>query len=422
MSKHIIKAPKAITTFALTLALLSAAAVIATRPAAAAEEKKEKNTVSRELAKTLKAAQDEIGQKKYSDALAKLKDAEGNPKKTPFDEHVINQLAGFAYAKTNNFPEASKAFEAQISDGFTPPEDVERLTKAVAQMNYQIKNYDKAIDYGNRLIKAGQADDEMYTLVGQSYYLKNDWKGTLKFEDSYIDSTIKKGGTPKKEPLDLALSSCVKLNDQDCISHHLEKLVQYYPKPEYWAQLLDTLLRAPQKNDKTQLQVYRLMSEVDVLKEPGDFTDMAQIALDQGSPGEAEHTLEKAFSKNVFPDKRTQDKNQRLLESAKKAAANDQATLPKAQKDAEAAPTGDKEVGVGLAYLGYQQYDKAIDALNKGIAKGGVKSVPEAKLLLGIAQLKGGHKDDAVKTFHDVKGDPTLERLAALWSLHAKQA
>ncbi len=40
----------------------------------------------------------------------------------------------------------------------------------------------------------------------------------------------------------------------------------------------------------------------------------------------------------------------------------------------------------------------------------------------GIAQLKAGHKDDAVKTFNAVKGDPALERLANLWSLHAKQA
>jgi hypothetical protein len=56
------------------------------------------------------------------------------------------------------------------------------------------------------------------------------------------------------------------------------------------------------------------------------------------------------------------------------------------------------------------------------LTKGGVKSEAEARLLLGIAQLKGGHKDDAVKSFHAVKGDPTLERLANLWSLHARQA
>ena len=77
---------------------------------------------------------------------------------------------------------------------------------------------------------------------------------------------------------------------------------------------------------------------------------------------------------------------------------------------------------MGLAYLGYGQYDKAVDQISKGLAKGGLRNEAEARLLLGIAQLKAGHKEDATKSFHGVKGDPSLERLANLWSLHAKQA
>ena len=130
----------------------------------------------------------------------------------------------------------------------------------------------------------------------------------------------------------------------------------------------------------------------------------------------------KGFQKNIFDDKRSKDKNSRLLEAARKAAATDKAQLPKMEQEANATPTGDKAVGVGLAYLGYGEYDKAIELLSKGLKKGGLKSEPEAHLLLGIAQLKGGHKDDAVKSFHQVKGDPALERIANLWSLHAKQA
>jgi tetratricopeptide (TPR) repeat protein len=390
------------------------------KAAFAADEKKQ--TVSKDLAKPLKAAQDLLGQKKYADALAKLKEAEGNPKKTPFDQHYINEMEGVAYAKTNNYAEASKAFEAEINDGFMEEKDVPGRVKAVAQINYQLKNYDKAIEYGNRAIKGGYADDEMVTLVGQSYYLKGDWKGTIKFEDGLIDQAMKDGKTPKNEALQLALSSCIKLQDTECQNRELERLVAYYPKIEYWQQLLYTLYTAPNQSDKSTLQVLRLMSEVDAINRPDDYTEMAQLAIEQGSPGEAQHVLEKAFSKNLFTDARQKDKNTRLLESAKKAATADLATLPKVQQDADAAPTGDKDVGVGLAYLGYQQYDKAIDALSKGISKGGVKNEAEARLLLGIAQLRGGHKDDAVKTFHSVKGDPNLERLATLWGLHAKQA
>jgi tetratricopeptide (TPR) repeat protein len=405
--------------------VLSAAVVGATGfVTATAADKKDENKVSKDLAKPLKAAQDALQAKKYSDALAKLKEAEGNPKKTPYDEHVINVLAGSAYARTNDYPDAEKAFEAQANDGFTDAADLPRIIKAVAQINYQLKNYDKAIEFGNRAIKNGNGDEEVNVIVGQSYYLKGDYKGTLKFLQPLADADIKAGRTPKDQQLQLIMSSCVKTDDAECTTKALEKLVTYYPKPDYWKDLLYTLQqdKSQTQSDKNTLQLFRLMSEVDVLARPDDYTEMAQLAMEQGSPGEAQHILEKGFQKGVFPDQRTKDKNQRLLEQAKKAAVADQASLPKIEKDADAASTGDKDVGVGLAYLGYQQYDKASDLLSKGLTKGGVKSEPEAHLLLGIAQLKAGHKDDAVKSFHAVKGDPALERLANLWTLHAKQA
>ena len=418
------KSSESLVRVAATL-VLSAAVVGATGfVTAVAADKKDENKVSKDLAKPLKAAQDALQAKKYQDALAKLKEAEGNPKKTPYDEHVINVLAGSAYARTNDYPDAEKAFEAQANDGFTEAAELPRIIKAVAQINYQLKNYDKAIEYGNRAIKNGNGDEEMNVIVGQSYYLKGDYKGTLKFLQPLVDGDIKAGRTPKDQPLQLIMSSCVKIEDADCTTKALEKLVTYYPKPDYWKDLLYTLQqdKTQTQSDKNTLQLFRLMSEVDVLARPDDYTEMAQLAMEQGSPGEAQHILEKGFQKNIFPDQRTKDKNQRLLDQAKKAAVADQASLPKIEKDADAAPTGDKDVGVGLAYLGYQQYDKATDLLSKGLTKGGVKSEPEAHLLLGIAQLKAGHKDDAVKSFHAVKGDPALERLANLWTLHAKQA
>ena len=420
MATHMNLTKKALSALILCAGLAGASGLLPGTALAAEDKGKQKN--SPELAKPLKAAHDALDQKKYADAISKLKEADGNAKKTPYDQHLINEMLGFAYVRTNNYAEAAKAFEATINDGFTEQSEINSRIKALAQINYQMKNYDKAVDYGTRAIKGGFADDEMMTLVGQSYYLKSDWKGTLKFEDGLIDQQTKGGKTPKDEELQLALSSCVKLNDNDCQTRELERLVTYYPKTEYWQQLLYAVRNQQGLSDRQILQVFRLMSEVDALKSPEDYTEMAQLAIEQGSPGEAQHILEKGLSKNVFTDARLQEKNKRLLETAKKAAATDQAGLSKAEKDADSASTGDKDVAIGLAYLGYQQYDKSADLLNKGLTKGGVKSEPEARLLLGIAQLKAGHKDEAVKAFHAVKGDPNLERIANLWSLHAKQA
>src|SRR3954466_8300854 len=96
-------------------AVVGASALMSGSPAFAADDKN-KNKVSKDLAKPLKEAQDLLQAKKYSESLAKLKEAESNPKKTPYDQHIIYELEGNAYAKTNNYPEASKIFEAEIGD------------------------------------------------------------------------------------------------------------------------------------------------------------------------------------------------------------------------------------------------------------------------------------------------------------------
>jgi tetratricopeptide (TPR) repeat protein len=374
--------------------------------------------------KVIKEAHEDLSAKppKYSEAIAKLKEADGTAGKNAYDQHVINDMLAYAYLKTNDFPEAAKAWEAEIGDGFTTEQETQQKVRGLSEVYYQLKNYDKAIDYGQRALKGGYGDDHTKTIVGQAYYLKGDWKGTLKFEDDIVSNTIKAGGTPASEPLSLILSSCVKLDDTACQTKALERLVTYYPKPEYWTNLLLTVLKEASSSDTNTLQVYRLMWETDVLKSADDYTEMAQLAMDQGTPGDAQRVLQRAMERNLFTDQRTKDKNQRLLDKAKQGAANDQASLEKTLKEAEAGTTGGKNAGMGLAYLSYGQYDKAIDQLSKAVAKGGLRNAADTQLLLGIAELKGGHKEDAIKTFKAVKGDAVLERLGTLWAIHARQA
>jgi tetratricopeptide (TPR) repeat protein len=379
------------------------------------------HTVSAAVGKPLKAAQDDLKKADYSGALEKLNEAEALPKKTPYEDHLIHEMEGYAYVRTHNYPQAAKALEPGLTDGFLDQSQIPQRTVALAQLNYQIKNYDKAIEFGQQSIDKGWADAQMPTLVGQAYYLKSDWKGTVRFEKGQIAADERKGAAPSNESLQLLLSACMKMSDDSCENDALQQLVVYHPKPEYWQQLLYSMFKTV-KSDSNLLQTYRLADEVDVLKRPEDYTDFAQLAIEAGSPGEAEQIITKGMQNNIFPDARTKGKAQRLLADAKKAAARDQKTLSKNAQEAALASSGNQDIGLGLAYYGYQQYDKAIQALTQGIAKGGLKSAPEAELLLGIAQLKAGDKAAALKSFRSVKGNPTLQHLATLWSLRARQA
>jgi tetratricopeptide (TPR) repeat protein len=376
---------------------------------------------SKALAKPLLAAQESFKAKKYQDTIEKLRVAEGTPGKTPYDQHLINEMLSYACVRTADYACASRALEAELTDGFTSQAQVQSKVRELVNINTQLKAYDKAIEYGNRAIKEGFADDSTRVLVGQAYYQKGDYKGAVKFEENHIDAVVKAGQVPKLDLLTITRSACIKLDDKGCETRQLERLVTYYPKPEYWQGLLVSLERQA-TGDTNKMQVYRLMNDVGVLTHAEDYSEMGSIAMDQGAPAEAQHALENGVQKGVFAnDAHALARAQRALESAKKKAGEDQANLPNAEKAADAAADGQAAASVGQAYFGYQQYDKAAAVLAKALTKGGLKNAADTRLLLATAQLKAGHKDDAVKTFRQVKGDPTLERVANLWVLHARQ-
>jgi tetratricopeptide (TPR) repeat protein len=406
------------------VSLLTALILGSATPSLAADKDDPKHTVTRELAQPLTQARADVEKRKYTEAIAKLKGADANPKKTPWDQHIINELFLYAYASTNNYVDAAKTMEATIKDGFTDPAETKERIKQLATIYYRLNDYGKALLYAQRAVQGTFADSATYVIASESHYQKGDFQNALRFTNNYIEQQIKKGDKPTETQINIVLSSCIKLDDRPCTTQALERMVSYYPKPEYWQNLISALYQSNQtrNNDADLLGVYRLADEVGAIRRSQDYTEMAQLALVQGSPGEARQVLEKAFTKCLFTDERTRNLNRRLLEKAKAESVSDQASLTKLQHDASVAVSGDKEVALGVAYFSYQQYDKAIQALQQGLEKGGLKNPAQTQLLLGIAELKSGNRDTALQTFQGVKGnDAVLERLASLWSVHARQ-
>ena len=182
--------------------------------------------VSSALAAPLRAARDALQAKppKLQEAVARLKEAEANPLKTPYDEHIINVLAGSAYARLNDYPEAERAFAAQVDDGFTSPADFPRIIKAVVQINYQLKNYALAVEFGTRALKESAEDEELYTIVSQAYYLNGQYGAVREFLERRIESLERRGREAPPQYLQLIAGSCSKLQDSECVTTYYKRL------------------------------------------------------------------------------------------------------------------------------------------------------------------------------------------------------
>jgi len=377
--------------------------------------------VSKAVAKPLKAAQEALQGKKLDEALARVREAQGAAgDKTAYDSFVINILLFQIYQQKQDMPEAISALQQAAQSQYATADQQKLWLKNIALYYFQQKDFAKALDTADQAVKHGSNDLDTLGLIARSQYLSGKYKDAA----ATMTDIVSKQEKPDEESLKLLWQFDLKADDATGASKAVEKLVAYYPKPEYWANALAPLVRMDIKDAHLQLNVYRLMNDVGVMRLPSDYAEMAEIALDQGYPGETQSVLQQAFAKNVFTEQRDKDRYQHLLDGAKQRAASDQAQLATVEQQASGAATGDPLVQVGAAYMSYGQNDKAAAAITKGIAKGGLKSPDEANLLLGIAQLRLRNASEAQKSFDKVGSSSNngYARLGKLWSLHAHSA
>lgn len=406
----------------IALALTLAMGAVFTATTVQAAETANKVT-TKAVAEPLKKAQEAMKNKQWDAALTEIKKAQASEKKTPFEAYQIDEFLSYVLVQQKKFTEATPVFERMLNSGFMPADQVDDRTKTVAQLHFQNKDYKKAVEWGKKYLEKHPGDETISVLVGQSYYVQNDYKNAASTMTGVVANAEKGGRTPPENWLQIVLSSHFKLDNKDGIADALRKLVRYYPKPEYWENLLD-IYRRKNNGDRVTLGFYRLMNDVGTLKQADDYMETAQLAMDAGVPGEAQAVMEKGVQNGTLKsdDKTTQGRYDRLLAGAKKAAAADKAQLPQLAKEAEKATQGQAYVGLGQAYLSYGQFDEAIDALKKGIAKGGVTDADEAQVSLGIAYLRKGQKDLARQAFKAVKAESKWHDLADMWEIRTLQA
>jgi tetratricopeptide (TPR) repeat protein len=398
-------------------------AVTLLAPTAQAAEDKANKITTKAVGVALKAAQEAMAKKQWDTALTEINKAAAVEKKTPFEAYQIDEFKGYVLFAQKKYGEALPVYERLLNSGMMPAEQVDERTKTVAQLYFQQKDYNKTVQWSKKFLEKHPNQEDVSILLGQAQYLLNDYKAAATTMTGVINNAEKAGRKPDENWIQIVMSSYFKMQpqDKDGIGNALKKLVRYYPKSEYWDNLLD-IYRRKEGGDRMTLGYYRLMNEVGVLKDKSDYVEMAQLAMDAGVPGEAQDMVQKGMTAGVLKseDKTEQGRYDRLLAGAKKQADLDRGSLTQQATEAEKAGTGQVLVGLGQAYLSYGDYDKAIAALEKGIAKGGVTDADEAQISLGIAYLKKGQKEQAREAFKKAQGK--WKDLAELWTIRTQSA
>ncbi|QJR16612.1 hypothetical protein [Usitatibacter palustris] len=375
-----------------------------------------------EVGKPLQAAQALIKQRKGREAMAEIAKAEAVPSRTPYENDLIAQMKAAAASASGDHDATIRANEALLASGKVTGREALALVQGTAVAYYNKKDYASAAKWTQRYFKDGGNDPSMRSVLLQSYYLGGDCGAVNKM----LASVSEEGGNGKKpgeDELQILANCHLKSKDTGGYVHALEKLVQYYPKKEYWTDLLNRVQKKPGFSDRLSLDVFRLKSVTGNLAGSPDYMEYAQLALQAGYPAEAKQIVEKAYAANVFSDTTKEAERQKRLKALiTKELEDQQKARDQVVKEAEAGKDGTDlvKVGVNLVYEG--QAEKGVALAEKGIKKGGLKRPEDAKLQLGEAMVQNGQRAKGVQVLKTVGGTDGTADLARLWVLYAQRS
>lgn len=338
-----------------------------------------------EVGKPLQQASDLLKAGKAREALAKAREADAVGGKNPAEQVMIDRMKGAAAQRAGDNGTAIAAFESAMASGRLSGNEQAQIAESLAFAYSQQKNWTKTTEWANRARTAGGNTASLNQLIAYVQSQSGDYSQIFRDAQAQVHAAEQAGRRPAEDDLLRLADAARRLNNNAAYSNALEKLVLYYAKKEYWSAHLSSLQRKPGFADRLGLDVMRLKLANGLVTKTEDFMEMAQLALQAGLPVEAKSIVDKGYAAGALGTGAEAERHKRLSDLVAKQQAESASGIDQAASEATAKKDGNDLVRVGTVYASMGQTDKAVELIDKGVAKGGLKRPDDAKLRLALA-------------------------------------
>ena len=281
----------------------------------------------------------------------------------------------------------------------------------VAQLYFLQEKWERGIDTLIQWMSLSETPStNAYVLLANGYFQLKDYDRSLENIQIAIQREEAAGKLPKEQWYNLARFIHFDRSNYAEALDILEILIMYYPKKQYWVQA--SHLYGEEKDDARQLAILEASYEQNLLDRSQDIVLLSQLYLNAEVPFPAARVLEKGFADEVVE---TESKNYELAGVAWRQAQEVEKSLPMLEVAASKSEKGELYARLGNVYLDVDKNKDAVDALLKGLDKGGVKRPDQARLALGMAYFNLGDFSAARRAFREARKDERAKSYADQW-------
>jgi tetratricopeptide (TPR) repeat protein len=354
--------------------------------------------------------------KQYTEAEAVLDDMlDATSKKSKLNRYelanVYNTYAYLRYA-VEDYNGALNYYQKVIDQRPDIPLALEINTLyTVAQLYFLQENWQKGIDTLNKWMSVTETPStNAYVLLANGYFQLKDYDKSLANIQIAIDREEAAGKLPKEQWYNLARFIHFDRDNFREALNILEILIMYYPKKQYWVQA--SHLYGEEKDEARQLALLEATYEQNLLDRSQDIVLISQLYLQAEVPYPAARAMEKGLADDVVEK---ESKNYELAGVAWRQAQEVTKSLPMLEAAASKSEKGELYARLGNVYLDVDKNKEAVEALNRGLDRGGVKRPDQARLALGMAHFNLGDFNAARRAFREARKDKRARSYADQW-------
>ena len=369
-----------------------------------------------EVAKPLQAASELLKAGKAREALTKAREADAVGGKTGAEQLMIDRMKGAAAQRAGDNGAAIAAFESAFPK--LSGAEAAQVAESIAFAYSQQKNNARASEWVAKARAAGGGGASLNQLAAYLQSQSGDYSQIFRDAQASVAAAEKSGQRPSEDDLLRLADAAKRMNNNGVYSSALEKLVLYYAKKDYWNAHLASIQRKPGFADRLALDVGRLKLANGLLTKTEDYMELAQLALQAGLPTEAKAIVDKGYAAGALGTGPEAARHQRLKDLVLKSEAESAANIASQAADAANQKEGNDLVKVGTVYASMGQQDKAVELIEKGIAKGGLKRPDDAKLRLALAMAHSPKtKAKGLQALRNVGGTDGTADVARLYTV-----
>ena len=354
--------------------------------------------------------------KQYTEAEAVLNDMlDATSKKSKLNRYelanVYNTYAYLRYA-VEDYDGALNYYQKVIDQRPEIPLALEINTLyTVAQLYFLQENWRKGIDTLNTWMSVTDTPStNAYVLLANGYFQLKDYDKSLSNIQIAIDREEAAGKLPKEQWYNLARFIHFDRDNFREALDILEILIMYYPKKQYWVQA--SHLYGEEKDEARQLAILEATYEQNLLDRSQDIVLLSQLYLQAEVPFPAARAMEKGLADDIVEK---ESKNYELAGVAWRQAQEVTKSLPMLEAAASKSEKGELYARLGNVYLDVDKNKEAVEALKRGLDRGGVKRADQTRLALGMAYFNLGDFNSARRAFREARKDKRARTYADQW-------